>query len=186
MLSRLTAAVAAIGLLISAQAAAQNFTAKDVENFIAVSKELQAIAAKYDEGDLPAFDAFGGGNPMAMGAQGEMPSLFNAEGDLDIYSRFLAALPGGPFKSDVTKTVKSNGFASLAAFGDVADDIILTMIASEITAQDLADFEQTMAMMPPAYASQLAPVKQIMEAAGNVSAQDKATFAPYKDEFDDL
>ena len=174
MLKRTTAFLSAIFILFTAQAAADNFSAGDVENFIAVSEEMKGLEGKYPELEARFKQDMMGPNGIS--------NLLDANGNISVFKRTLPDLPAGDARNEVTRIVKSNGFPSLDGFAGKADYIIMAYMALNMEGQDMSAMAQmddaTLAMMPPNLRAQMNSLKLMMTAVENVPQSDRETLRP--------
>mgnify|MGYP001793476602 CR=1 FL=1 len=171
----ITIFISALMSLWSTSALAGSFTGQDVQNFIVALGNMQALEGEFDEVDLPA----------EISSEGNLQDLLDEDGSLSMFTRIGAALKGNKdVYSAMTGAVKDSGFSSFNDFSGKADSIMMTYIATQANAEELAQFKVMAAnmpesMMPPGLKDQMASIQLLMSAIEQVPAEDVATLTPH-------
>ncbi|MEM9233374.1 MAG: hypothetical protein AAGA69_03950 [Pseudomonadota bacterium] len=175
MMHRMTAAVAAIFVLIVSPAmAGDNFSSKDVENFIGVMKDLDGFEDRYPDLDTQ------------MGIDMESPdalaNIIDDNGNIAIFTNMMPKMPAGPARKEATAAIKKNGFSSVDKFAGKADSIMAAFMAIEMEGQDMSMVnsmdDAMLASMPPQVQQQFGTIKKMISAVGRVPASDVETLRP--------
>ena len=159
---------------------AQSFDGADVAGFIAVMEGAEALSERYED-EAPELRA------QLETDFSDFGDLLDEDGDFRIF-RLMADAMGRagdvPAARAYGQLVEDSGFASLPAFGEKADAIMMAWMATRMDASDFAEIEamppEMLAMMPPAMRAQMEGVARLGQALATVPAEDVAALAPYR------
>lgn len=159
-----------------AKAAVKNdnrFSATDVENFLRVTPELDAIEDRYPDINL-GFDA---------NSPGTIHELIDEKGNLNVFSHAIGTMENRDAHKEIVQAVKKNGFKNEKTFATKADAIMMAFISINIDEEELTAMKEMtperLAAMPATARSQVEAALRMLKAAQKVPADQKATVRPF-------
>ena len=177
MFNRLSAAVAAFIIFISASAAAENFTTSDIQNFIKIGMELDGMEERY-----PGLEEQLG---LTTDDPNALTDMLDDNGKLRVFTQAFSRLPEGSARQEISSAVKRNGYSSISSFTTIADDIMMAYLAITMEGEDLSMIDQlddaTISQMPVEMRTQMLAVKKMINAVRNVPSSDIQTLRPMMD-----
>lgn len=170
-------------LMLPLAARAEPLTERDVLNFLSAAEELKALEGRYPDADLDFTDS---DNPMEV-----MDRMFAEDGSLQVMDLFLEKVRETPDAyADLTRAVKSSGFASPQAFADVGDRVIMAKARAEIPDEQLAEMRMAanmskdqLAMVPPQMRAMVEKATRFASFLETVPASDVALVQRFDAQF---
>jgi hypothetical protein len=174
-------------LLLGMAHAADPLTKDQVEGFLAVAEDMQAMDEKYPDVEIDFTEAEQ--DPM-----GFMQTMFSEDGELQLMDVLMNKIKEHPeVRRDLEGSVKENGFRSLDDFATTGDRVLLTSIRMEMSKSDLQGLKQSanlpkeqLAMVPANMRPMLERMSMFAKAVESVPEGDVALVRQYRDRFEAL